>query len=73
MNDIPYRSALVIGAGTGISASVTRFLRAANIPVVVAARNIDKLAPLVTQTGAIAPRSNGFSRKPRHGSARRRS
>jgi NAD(P)-dependent dehydrogenase (short-subunit alcohol dehydrogenase family) len=54
MNDIPYRSALVIGAGTGISASVTRFLRAANIPVVVAARNIDKLAPLVTQTGAIA-------------------
>jgi NAD(P)-dependent dehydrogenase (short-subunit alcohol dehydrogenase family) len=54
MNDIPNRSALVIGAGTGISASVTRLLRAADIPVVVAARNIDKLAPLVKQTGAIA-------------------
>jgi NAD(P)-dependent dehydrogenase (short-subunit alcohol dehydrogenase family) len=54
MNNIPYRSALVIGAGTGISASVTRLLRAADIPVVVAARNIDKLAPLVKQTGAIA-------------------
>jgi NAD(P)-dependent dehydrogenase (short-subunit alcohol dehydrogenase family) len=54
MNNIPYRSALVIGAGTGISASVTRLLRAADIPVVVAARNIDKLEPLVKQTGAIA-------------------
>jgi NAD(P)-dependent dehydrogenase (short-subunit alcohol dehydrogenase family) len=54
MNDIPYRSALIIGAGPGISASVTRLLRAAGIPVVIAARQIDKLAPLVEQTGAIA-------------------
>jgi NAD(P)-dependent dehydrogenase (short-subunit alcohol dehydrogenase family) len=54
MTDIPYRSALIIGAGSGISASVTRLLREADIPVVVAARNIDKLAPLVKQTGAIA-------------------
>jgi NAD(P)-dependent dehydrogenase (short-subunit alcohol dehydrogenase family) len=54
MTDIPYRSALIIGAGPGISASLTRLLRAAEIPVVIAARNIDKLAPLVDQTGAIA-------------------
>jgi NAD(P)-dependent dehydrogenase (short-subunit alcohol dehydrogenase family) len=54
MIDIPYRSALIIGAGPGISASLTRLLRAAEIPVVVAARHIDKLAPLVDQTGAIA-------------------
>ena len=54
MIDIPYRSALIIGAGSGISGSLTRLLRSAEIPVVVAARNIDKLAPLVHQTGAIA-------------------
>ncbi|MGF6724510.1 NAD(P)-dependent dehydrogenase (short-subunit alcohol dehydrogenase family) [Paraburkholderia sp. GAS41] len=54
MNDIPYRSALIIGAGSGISASVARLLRAAELPVVVAARNVDKLATLVNETGAIA-------------------
>jgi len=54
MTDIPYRSALIIGAGPGISASLTRLLRAADIPVVIAARNVDKLAPLTKETGAIA-------------------
>jgi NAD(P)-dependent dehydrogenase (short-subunit alcohol dehydrogenase family) len=53
MNDIPYKSALVIGAGPGISASVTRLLRAAGLPVVIAARNIGKLAALAQETGAI--------------------
>jgi NAD(P)-dependent dehydrogenase (short-subunit alcohol dehydrogenase family) len=54
MNDIPYRSALIIGAGAGISGSLTRLLRAADIPVVVASRHVDRLAELVNQTGAIA-------------------
>jgi NAD(P)-dependent dehydrogenase (short-subunit alcohol dehydrogenase family) len=54
MNDIPYRSALIIGTGPGISASLTRLLRAADIPVVVASRHVDRLAELVSQTGAIA-------------------
>jgi NAD(P)-dependent dehydrogenase (short-subunit alcohol dehydrogenase family) len=54
MMDIPYRSALIIGAGPGISGSLTRLLRAAEIPVVIASRHVDKLAPLVNQTGAIA-------------------
>jgi len=54
MTDIPYRSALIIGAGSGISGSVTRLLSAAGIPVVIAARHVNKLAPLVNQTGAIA-------------------
>jgi NAD(P)-dependent dehydrogenase (short-subunit alcohol dehydrogenase family) len=54
MIDIPYGSALIIGAGPGISGSLTRLLRAAEIPVVVAARHIDKLSTLVDQTGAIA-------------------
>lgn len=54
MKSIPYRSALIIGAGPGISASLTRALRAAQMPVAIAARNVDKLAPLVEETGAIA-------------------
>jgi NAD(P)-dependent dehydrogenase (short-subunit alcohol dehydrogenase family) len=54
MNDIPYRNALIIGTGPGISASVTRQLRAAGLPVVIAARNTDKLKPLADETGAIA-------------------
>jgi NAD(P)-dependent dehydrogenase (short-subunit alcohol dehydrogenase family) len=54
MTDIPYRSALIIGAGPGISGSLTRLLRAADIPVVVASRHAERLAPLVNETGAIA-------------------
>ena len=54
MSDFPYRSALIVGAGPGISGSLTRRLRAENIPVVIAARRIDKLASLVDETGAIA-------------------
>jgi NAD(P)-dependent dehydrogenase (short-subunit alcohol dehydrogenase family) len=54
MTDIPYRSALIIGAGPGISASLARLLRAADIPVVIAARHVERLASLVEQTGAIA-------------------
>ncbi|MEZ2128836.1 MULTISPECIES: SDR family NAD(P)-dependent oxidoreductase [unclassified Sinorhizobium] len=54
MIEIPYRNALIIGAGFGISGSLARLLRSVGIPVVLAARNIDKLAPLVDETGAIA-------------------
>jgi NAD(P)-dependent dehydrogenase (short-subunit alcohol dehydrogenase family) len=54
MADIPYESALIIGAGPGISASLTRLLRAAQIPVVIAARNVEKLAGLAEETGAVA-------------------
>lgn len=58
MIEIPYGSALIIGAGSGISGSLARLLRSAGIPVVVAARNIEKLAPLVDETGAIALRAD---------------
>ncbi|OZI19254.1 oxidoreductase [Bordetella genomosp. 9] len=54
MTDIPYRNALIIGAGSGISASLTRLLTTAGLPVVVAARNVDKLGPLLESTGATA-------------------
>jgi NAD(P)-dependent dehydrogenase (short-subunit alcohol dehydrogenase family) len=54
MNDIPYRSALIIGAGPGISGSLARLLRSAGIPVVIASRHVDRLATLAEQTGAVA-------------------
>jgi NAD(P)-dependent dehydrogenase (short-subunit alcohol dehydrogenase family) len=54
MTTIPYRTALIIGAGPGISASLARLLTAAGLHVALAARNIEKLAPLTAETGAIA-------------------
>ena len=52
MTDIPYRTALIVGAGSGISASVARGLAAAGLRVGLAARNVEKLAPLVAETRA---------------------
>jgi NAD(P)-dependent dehydrogenase (short-subunit alcohol dehydrogenase family) len=51
MTAIPYRTALIVGAGSGISASVARGLAAAGLKVGLAARNIEKLAPLAAETG----------------------
>jgi NAD(P)-dependent dehydrogenase (short-subunit alcohol dehydrogenase family) len=52
MADIPYRTALIVGAGSGISASVARGLAAAGLRVGLAARNVEKLAPLAAETRA---------------------
>jgi NAD(P)-dependent dehydrogenase (short-subunit alcohol dehydrogenase family) len=52
MAAVPYRTALIIGAGSGISASVARGLATAGLKVGLAARNIDKLAPLAGEIGA---------------------
>jgi len=52
MATLPYRTALIVGAGAGISASVARALAAAGLKVGVAARNVEKLAPLATDIGA---------------------
>jgi NAD(P)-dependent dehydrogenase (short-subunit alcohol dehydrogenase family) len=52
MTAIPYRIALIVGAGSGISASVARALATAGLKVGIAARNIEKLAPLAAETGA---------------------
>ncbi|MBV9510165.1 MAG: SDR family NAD(P)-dependent oxidoreductase [Caulobacteraceae bacterium] len=46
MSDFPYRSALIIGAGPGISASLARALTANGVKVGLAARNADKLSAL---------------------------
>jgi NAD(P)-dependent dehydrogenase (short-subunit alcohol dehydrogenase family) len=53
VTDIPYRIALIVGAGSGISASVARGLASAGLKVGLAARNVEKLAPLVADTGAL--------------------
>jgi len=52
MTAIPYRTALIVGAGSGISASVAHGLAAAGLKVGLAARNIDKLRPLAGEIGA---------------------
>lgn len=52
MSDIPYSSALIVGAGPGISASLARLLSKARLKVALAARNADKLAGLAAETGA---------------------
>ena len=54
MTDFPYRSALVVGAGLGISASVARHFAALGVKVALAARNVQKLEPLIQGTGTLA-------------------
>jgi NAD(P)-dependent dehydrogenase (short-subunit alcohol dehydrogenase family) len=54
MSDIPYRNALIVGAGPGISASLARQLTGAGLAVALAARNVDKLDALTAETGASA-------------------
>ena len=49
-----YTSALIVGAGQGLSASLTRLLRQEGLAVAVAARDTAKLAPLCAETGARA-------------------
>jgi NAD(P)-dependent dehydrogenase (short-subunit alcohol dehydrogenase family) len=54
MTDFPYGSALIVGAGSGISASLARQLSALGVKVGLAARNVEKLQLLIEQTGASA-------------------
>jgi NAD(P)-dependent dehydrogenase (short-subunit alcohol dehydrogenase family) len=47
-------TALIVGTGSGISAAFARALTAEGYRVALAARNIDKLAALAGETGAVA-------------------
>ena len=47
-----YTSALIVGAGSGLSASLARAFRKAGLKVALAARSVDKLADLAKETGA---------------------
>ena len=49
-----YTSALIVGAGQGLSASLTRLLSKEGLAVAIAARDTAKLAALCTETGARA-------------------
>src|SRR3984957_18975588 len=53
--EIPkYKIALIVGAGEGLSASLARLLARQGIKVALAARQIEKLGALCTETGARA-------------------
>jgi NAD(P)-dependent dehydrogenase (short-subunit alcohol dehydrogenase family) len=53
--DIPkYKIALIVGAGEGLSASLARLFTREGIRVALAARGIEKLGALCTETGARA-------------------
>ena len=49
-----YKTALIVGAGEGLSASLARLLSREKIRVALAARKIEKLGALCTETGARA-------------------
>lgn len=52
MEPTPYRTALIIGAGSGISAAAARTFSATGMKVALAARDAAKLDRLATETGA---------------------
>ncbi|KNY23944.1 SDR family oxidoreductase [Methylobacterium sp. ARG-1] len=47
-----YLRALIVGAGSGLSASLARLLAADGLKVGLAARNVEKLSALAAETGA---------------------
>ena len=49
-----YERALIVGAGTGLSASLARLFAGEGMRVALAARTLEKLAPLSAETGAKA-------------------
>jgi NAD(P)-dependent dehydrogenase (short-subunit alcohol dehydrogenase family) len=54
MTDVKFNTALIVGAGSGLSASLARLLTKEGIKVALAARTTDDLDPLLKETGAKA-------------------
>jgi NAD(P)-dependent dehydrogenase (short-subunit alcohol dehydrogenase family) len=52
--DMPLTTALIVGVGEGLSASLARLFAAEGIKVALAARNVEKLEPLAAEIGAAA-------------------
>jgi NAD(P)-dependent dehydrogenase (short-subunit alcohol dehydrogenase family) len=50
---VKFNTALIVGAGSGLSASLARVLAKEGIKVALAARTTDDLAPLAAETGAL--------------------
>jgi NAD(P)-dependent dehydrogenase (short-subunit alcohol dehydrogenase family) len=49
-----YKTALIVGTGSGLSASLARLFAKNGMKVALAARSVDKLAALKAETGALA-------------------
>src|SRR5882762_1153605 len=58
-----YRSALIVGTGPGLSASLARLFAWQGLAVAVAARQTDKLAALAKETGAAVHKCNAADAK----------
>ena len=54
MSEIAYRRALIVGTGSGLSASLARLFAKAGMQVAVAARRADNIAALAKETGGKA-------------------
>jgi NAD(P)-dependent dehydrogenase (short-subunit alcohol dehydrogenase family) len=54
MTSAPHRNVLIVGAGSGLSASLARLFAREGMMVALAARDPDKLKPLCEETGAAA-------------------
>src|ERR1700746_592734 len=54
MTAATYRNVLIVGAGSGLSASLARLFAREGMTVALAARDPDKLKPLCEETGAAA-------------------
>lgn len=52
MSHSSYRTALIVGAGSGLSASIARAFAKAHMSIALAARTIEDLAPVAAETGA---------------------
>jgi len=63
MDKPKYRSALIVGTGPGLSASLARLFAANGLAVAVAARQTDKLAALAKETGAAVLKCNAADAK----------
>ncbi len=58
MDKPKYRSALIVGTGPGLSASLARLFARNGLTVALAARQTDKLAALAKETGAVVHACN---------------
>jgi NAD(P)-dependent dehydrogenase (short-subunit alcohol dehydrogenase family) len=54
MTDVKFSTALIVGAGSGLSASLARALAKDGVRVALAARTTNDLDPLIRETGALA-------------------
>ena len=63
MDKPKYRSALIVGTGPGLSASLARLFARNGLAVAIAARQTDKLSALAGETGAAVHKCNAADPK----------